>query len=151
MLVPSGHWESGDPPLCASAELGVSLGSSLVFWSLLSFRKLSFRPSRTYLQEPARCRSGGIQTCPTSTRVSSPRPLSSPPLFSFRHWASWRNPPPPRQAPPNQLHPYHRIAGCTSALSVPTPRVKAFESLAPTNRPKKSSPPSTRNAFMPAR
>src|SRR5712692_12536 len=43
------------------------------------FRKLSFQHSRTYLQEPALRRSGGIQSCPTVTGVSSPIPLSSPP------------------------------------------------------------------------
>src|SRR6267143_4106195 len=68
-------------------------------------RKLSLLPSRTYLQEPALRRPGGIQSCRTVTGVSSPGPLSSPPLFSsFRRWPSWRNPPPPRQAPPNQRH-----------------------------------------------
>src|SRR6266705_5069969 len=52
-------------------------------------RKLSLLPSRTYLQEPALRRPGGIQSCPTVTGVSSSRPFSSPlPLFSFRRWAS---------------------------------------------------------------
>src|SRR6267143_3481520 len=56
------------------------------------FTKLSFQHSRTYLHVPALRRPGGIQSCPTVTGVSSPRPLSLPlPPFSFRRWAPWRN------------------------------------------------------------
>src|SRR5467141_305493 len=77
------------------------------------FTKLSFQHCRTYLQAPALRRSGGIQSCPTVTGVSLPRPLSLPlARFSFRRWAHWRNPLPPRQAPPNQPHPYPRTAAC---------------------------------------
>src|SRR5258708_32765899 len=106
------------------------------------FTKLSFQHSRTYLQEPALRRSGGIQSCPTITGVSSPRPLSSPlPLFSFRRWAPCRNRPSPRQAPPNQRHPHPRTAGCTSASSARTPRGRPSPPTSPPNFPQTFSPP----------
>src|SRR5216683_5763991 len=135
----------GTQPTPAASPIPHPLSPSL-------FTKLSFRHPRTYLQEPAPRRPGGIQPCPTVTGVSSPRPLSSQlQLFSSRRWAPWRNPPPPRQVPANQLHPYPRTAGCTSASSAPTPRARLSALTSPSNSLKRFSPPSTRNASMMAR
>src|SRR5712692_7426307 len=126
----------------------------------LSFRKLYFQHSRTYLQEPAQRRPGGIQSCPTVVAVSSLGPHAPPspevyrccsPHLSFRRSAPWRNPRPPRQAPLNQRLPRPRTAGSTFASSVPTPRVRLYASMSPSNSPKKFSPPSTRTACTPAR
>src|SRR2546429_6075765 len=53
------------------------------------FRKLYFGHSRTYLQEPALLRSGGVLSCLTATRFSSLGPLSLPLLsFFYRRWRS---------------------------------------------------------------
>src|SRR6267142_3909742 len=81
--------------------------------SRATFRKLYLVDSRTYLQEPALRRPGGIPSCPTATGLCSPRPLSSrSPLFSSRRSAPLRRPPPPRQVPANQRLPHRRTAGC---------------------------------------
>src|SRR6266481_5845506 len=89
-------------------------------------------------KEPAQRRPGGVPSCLTATRFYSLRPLSSlVPLFSSRP-SELLGKPPPRQVPANpvlkeQRHPHPRIAGCTSALSVRTPRTKPSASTSPWN------------------
>src|SRR6266849_7278463 len=118
----------------------------------LSFHETLFRNSRTYLQEPAPRRPGGIQPCPTKPGLSSPRLLSLlPQFFSFRRSAPWRNPARLQQVLTNQPLPSPRIAGCTSASSARTPKARPSRSTCPSNSPKKFFPPSTRNASTTAR
>src|SRR5207245_8873614 len=116
------------------------------------FRKLYFGHSRTYLQEPALLRSGGVLSCLTATRFSSLGPLSLPLLsFFYRRWAPWRKPRPLRQAQASQRLPHPRTAGCTCASSARTLKARPSASTSPSNWPKSFCLPSTRTASMTAR
>ena len=121
--------------------------------SPLTFRwKLYLRLSRTYLQEPALRRPGGIQSCPTVTGLYSPRPLSSLlRLFWCRPSAPSRNPLLPRQVPASQQLPHRRTAGCTCVSLARTPRVRPSASMSPSNWPKRFSRLLTRSASMTGR
>src|SRR6266446_4318819 len=87
------------------------------------FTKLSFRHSRTSLQMPVYHRPGGIQSCPTSTGVSSMSStkrcgvsksrFSLPPHCFLSQPAPGRKPAMLRQVPLSQPRPRSRIAGCT--------------------------------------